>query len=156
MAPKTQTAVQTNGAGVVRARLLTALHMGRLRPGDRVLSVRRLADMTGINHKTVHRAYTALAREGILEVRPGSGTFVSERRSDARGLPSTPGLLEVLDRVRSEAEKLGLSPVVLSRFLDIQLGLISKNGTGELLLPLRMARHNLERSLYHYDKHDNL
>jgi len=121
MAPKNYTAAQVNGAGGVRARLLTALHVGRLRPGDRVLSVRRLADMTGINHKTVHRAYTALAREGILEVRPGSGTFVSERRSGAEGLPPLPGLLGALDRVRGEAERLGLAPVVLSRFLDICL-----------------------------------
>jgi GntR family transcriptional regulator len=95
--------------------------MGKLRPGDRVMSDRRLADLTGINHKTIHRAYTALAREGILEVRPGSGTFVTERRSVAQDLPPTPGLLGALDRCRNEATRLGLSPAVLSRFLSICL-----------------------------------
>jgi hypothetical protein len=70
-----------------------------------------------MNHKTVHRAYTALAREGILEVRPGSGTFVTERRSGADGHPPTLGLLGALDRCRDEAARLGLAPAVLSRFL---------------------------------------
>ena len=78
MAPTNLAEVPTDRAATVRARLLTALHVGRLRPGDRVPSVRRLAGLTGVNHKTVHRAYTELAREGILEVRPGSGTFVAD------------------------------------------------------------------------------
>jgi DNA-binding transcriptional regulator YhcF (GntR family) len=106
----------------VRARLLTALHVGRLRPGDRVPSVRQLASQTGINHKTVHRAYTALAQEGVLEVKPGSGTFVTERRTVRGESPPTPGLMGAIDRCRNEAATLGLAPAVLSRFLDICLG----------------------------------
>jgi len=136
MAPTGVAALKVNGVGRVRARLLTALHVGRLHPGDRVPSVRRLADLTGINPKTVHRAYTALAGEGILEVRPGSGTFVTERRSGADGLPSSQGLLGALDRFRAEATRLGLAPAVLSRFLhccladglrDLPVGIVECN-----------------------------
>jgi len=137
MAPKNLSEARVNGAGLVRDRLLTALHVGRLRPGDRVLSVRRLADMTGVNHKTVHRTYAKLAREGILEVRPGSGTFVSERRSGGRGLPPIRGLLEALERVRLEADRLGLPPDVLSRFLGICFG----EGLGEISVGLIECNH---------------
>ena len=121
MAPRNLSAVQGNGIGRVRARLLSALHVGKLRPGDRVLSVRRLADLTGINHKTVHRAYRTLAKEGILEVRPGSGTFVTERRSGAGDQPAAPGLLRAIERCRHEASQLGLAPEVFSRFVGICL-----------------------------------
>jgi len=77
--------------------------------------------MTGINHKTVHRAYRALAKEGILEIRPGSGTFVTERRSTAGGQPVAPGLSQVIERCRHEASQLGLAPEVFSRFVGICL-----------------------------------
>jgi hypothetical protein len=80
-----------------------------------------LADLTGINHKTVHRAYRALAKEGILEVRPGSGTFVTERRSGAGGQPPVAGLTQVVERCRHEASQLGLAPEVFSRFVGICL-----------------------------------
>jgi DNA-binding transcriptional regulator YhcF (GntR family) len=109
------------GAGRVRARLLTALHVGRLRPGDRVASVRRLADLTGVNHKAVHRAYTALAREGILDVRPGSGTFVADRRTKSDGFPALTALLNALEKCRSDADRLGLTPAELARFLEAGL-----------------------------------
>jgi DNA-binding transcriptional regulator YhcF (GntR family) len=121
MAPTNRNQNRENGVGQVRARLLSALHVGRLRSGDRVLSVRRLANLTGINPKTVHRAYTALAQEGVLEVRPGSGTFVSERRSGVQDLPPTRALLSIVERCRSDALQLELTPTVLTRFLQICL-----------------------------------
>ena len=61
MAPSGPSKGLVSGVEKVRARLLTSLHLNRLHPGDRVLSVRRLADITGMNRKTVHRAYKALA-----------------------------------------------------------------------------------------------
>jgi len=121
MAPRNLSAVRGKGFKHVRARLLSALHVGKLRPGDRVPSVRRLADLTGINHKTVHRAYTALAKEGILEVRPGSGTFVGERRSSPGDQSRLPGLSQVIERCRLEAGQLGLSPETYSHFVSICL-----------------------------------
>jgi len=136
MAPTHVVEIQADRAGTVRARLLTALHVGRLRPGDRVPSVRRLADLAGVNHKTVHRAYTELAREGILEVRPGSGTFVADRRSGADKLPAAADLASALAQVRTDAERLGLEPAALAGFLlrclsadwrDVTVGVVECN-----------------------------
>src|SRR5437870_3430138 len=75
MAPSNAATRPGQGTERVREHLMTSLHLGRLRPGDRVVSVRRLADITGLNRKTVHRAYLALVKEGVLDARPGAGTF---------------------------------------------------------------------------------
>ena len=56
-------------------RLLAA---GTIVPGDSVPSVRDLATELRINPATVSRAYQRLVAAGLLEVRRGDGTYVSE------------------------------------------------------------------------------
>lgn len=116
MAPTIAAKSGSNGLDVVRERLLTAMHLGKLRPGDRVLSVRRLSDMTGLNRKTVHRAYRTLEREGFLDVRPGSGTYVSEHSAERTGRGDQQ-LLSAVNHFRAEATTVGLDPDVFARFL---------------------------------------
>jgi GntR family transcriptional regulator len=53
-----------------------AVNLGLLRPGDRLPSVREVVSQITINPNTVHRAYRDLEHEGIVEGRPGIGTFV--------------------------------------------------------------------------------
>jgi GntR family transcriptional regulator len=53
-----------------------AVNLGLLRPGDRLPSVREVVGQITINPNTVHRAYRDLEHEGIVEGRPGIGTFV--------------------------------------------------------------------------------
>lgn len=121
MAPSVSSKRVGSGTDQVRARLLTALHLGKLRPGDRVLSVRRLSDVTGINRKTVHRAYRLLAHEGLLDVRPGSGTFIAQS-AEGDGAQSTADLLSAVNRCRAEARSLGIPPEVFTAFLNNHLG----------------------------------
>jgi len=121
MAPNTVKSVRDDPAERVRDRVLTALHVGRLRSGDRVPSIRRQARLVGVNTKTVHRTYAALAREGILDVRPGSGTFVSERRSGGTGRTDLTALLGALDTCRAEAERLGIDDAELAKLLRAYL-----------------------------------
>ncbi len=47
---------------------------GKIRPGDRLPSVRRLADHLGINMHTVRNAYAMLESDGLVETRQGWGT----------------------------------------------------------------------------------
>lgn len=122
MAPTSVTRTTTTGTERIRARLLTALHVGKLRPGDRVPSVRRLAELTGLNRKTVHRAYTTLAREGLLDVRPGSGTYVTDERGATPKEPSTRDLVAAVNRCRAEAGALGMAPAVYARFVAACFG----------------------------------
>jgi GntR family transcriptional regulator len=48
-------------------------------PGDAVPSIRAQAVKLRINPNTIKRAYEELQREGVLEMRPGLGLFVTVR-----------------------------------------------------------------------------
>lgn len=61
----------------LRHQILGLLHAGRLCSGDRLPSIRQLARDEGIDHRAVAGAYRALEREGIVEVRLGSGVYVA-------------------------------------------------------------------------------
>jgi len=54
-----------------------AVASGRLAPGDRLPSVRVLAEEIRINPNTVGRAWRELERDGVLESRRGDGMFVA-------------------------------------------------------------------------------
>lgn len=64
---------------------------GRLEPGDRLPPTRDLARALGVNRNTVVAAYELLATEGVVESRPGRGTFVVSgapgRSSEAQARP---------------------------------------------------------------------
>lgn len=51
---------------------------GLLNPGEKLPSVRDLAVTLAINPNTVSKAYSTLEIEGIIEIRKGMGTFISE------------------------------------------------------------------------------
>ncbi|CAA9357572.1 MAG: hypothetical protein AVDCRST_MAG68-4183 [uncultured Gemmatimonadetes bacterium] len=69
------------GAGSVYERLRTwiasGLHLGHLRPGSRLPSIRQVADAAGAEHRAVAAAYRTLAAEGLVEVRNRQGAFVA-------------------------------------------------------------------------------
>jgi GntR family transcriptional regulator len=56
-----------------------AIAQGLLGAGDRLPSVRGLAETALVNPNTVAKAYRDLEREGTVETRPGSGVFVAAR-----------------------------------------------------------------------------
>ncbi len=51
---------------------------GELPPGSKIPSVRELSSKIGVNPNTISRAYAELEREGVIEVRRGQGTFVTQ------------------------------------------------------------------------------
>jgi GntR family transcriptional regulator len=53
-----------------------ALRMGILRPGDQLPTAKAVVGQLAININTVLKAYRDLEREGLVEARPGVGTFV--------------------------------------------------------------------------------
>ncbi|MFJ9826746.1 PLP-dependent aminotransferase family protein [Streptomyces sp. NPDC101160] len=55
--------------------------IARLAPGDRLPSSRELTTRHGVSPVTVSRAFAQLAAEGEVVTRPGSGTYVSPRRT---------------------------------------------------------------------------
>ena len=54
------------------------IETGALKAGDQLPTIRKLAEDLVMNPNTVVRAYRELEHEGIIEVRHGSGAYVSE------------------------------------------------------------------------------
>ena len=63
-------------------RLRALIAAGRIQPGERMPSVRELAEWAGVNVNTVRGVYARLEQEGIVATRHGRGTFVA---ADAGG-----------------------------------------------------------------------
>jgi GntR family transcriptional regulator len=83
-----------------------AVISGQMRPGDPFPSVRALSTALKINPNTAHKAIAHLVGEGLLEVRPGTGTVVAQpARSTAA--ERTHLLDHDLERLVVEARKLG-------------------------------------------------
>lgn len=62
----------------IQAQILRFIEAGVLRPGDRLPSVRQLAQDNGINPNTVARAYADLESSGYVYNLPKKGVYVSE------------------------------------------------------------------------------
>jgi GntR family transcriptional regulator len=73
-----------------------AIHLGILRPGDQLPTVREVVRQITINPNTVHRAYRELELQGLTEGRTGSGTFIRQSLSEvSRQQPKLLGQLEL-------------------------------------------------------------
>src|SRR5437016_4986469 len=58
-----------------------ALRMGVLQPGDQLPTVKEVVLAVAVNPNTVFKAYHYLEHDGLVEGRPGVGTFVLRRPS---------------------------------------------------------------------------
>jgi GntR family transcriptional regulator len=54
------------------------IETGALRAGDQLPTIRKLSEDLVMNPNTVVRAYRELQHEGIIELRHGSGAYISE------------------------------------------------------------------------------
>src|SRR5437867_12717036 len=98
-----------------------AIETGVLQPGDGLPGVRTLAQQLVISPNTVVKAYSELQHEGLLDLRHGSGAYVSGRRAKKS---RTDRLRQAQERVRSLVDKLqrdGLSEEEIQRVIDAEL-----------------------------------
>ncbi|MES2222181.1 MAG: GntR family transcriptional regulator [Acidobacteriota bacterium] len=80
-----------------------AVEIGVLQDGDIMPSIRTLAEQLVISHNTVARAYMELEHDGLLQLRHGSGAYISApRASRARSTK----LLKAQNRVREIVQDL--------------------------------------------------
>lgn len=56
---------------------------GELEPGDKLLSERELSDRLKVSRASVREALSALEIMGLIEVRPGGGTFIRQTNVDS-------------------------------------------------------------------------
>ena len=72
-----------------------------LQPGDKLPSVREMAQTLSINPNTIQRAYRELEQQGVIETLPGKGCFVC-------GISETPDW-SALDKAVSQLLSRGVS-----------------------------------------------
>jgi GntR family transcriptional regulator len=84
-----------------------ALRLGMLREGDQLPTVKEVVASVAINPNTVAKAYRELEHAGLVQARPGVGTFVL--RSLAPVNPAVHGTLRAdLVRWMTKARRAGL------------------------------------------------
>jgi GntR family transcriptional regulator len=84
-----------------------ALRVGLLEQGDQLPRVRQVAESLAINPNTVLKAYRELEYEGLVQGRPGLGTFVL-RSLAGPALASQAGLRRELEAWLGRARAAGL------------------------------------------------
>lgn len=96
--------------------------LGELPAGFRLPSVRDLASHLGIAPMTVSTVYADLRKLGLIEARPGSGTFVAALVKEDRGRVSAMRKLQKkLDSVFAEAEAMGLSAADVASLISARM-----------------------------------
>jgi len=86
-----------------------AVATGRLKEGDPLPSVRALAEQLVVNPNTVAKAYTELARDGVIATHQGKGVFIAARRPIYTAAERQRRLEPALDDLVREAIALGFS-----------------------------------------------
>jgi len=106
----------------IAARIRLAVASGDLGEGDALPSVRQLAARLRINPATVVQAYRALEREGFVEMRQGSGTYVRGVSSDRRRQTREDQAARLVRGVLTEAARLGIPGTEVVRALQREIG----------------------------------
>jgi GntR family transcriptional regulator len=94
---------------------------GSLRPGDRLPSVRQLAQELAVNQNTVLRVYERLTSEGLLERRHGDGTYVADRLPSGQLQVQQELLRNEVARLVRRAAALGVDADELRELIDAAL-----------------------------------
>ena len=98
-----------------------AVETGVLQDGDLMPSIRSLAEELVVSHNTVAKAYIELQHEGLLELRHGSGAYISASRSakarSAKLLMAQARVRDIVEDLREE----GFSAEEIRRLFEAQL-----------------------------------
>jgi GntR family transcriptional regulator len=82
--------------------------LGHLRPGDQLPTVKEVAAAAVVNPNTVVKAYRQLELEGLVQARPGAGTFVTAEAVVPVPARDVAAARRALERFFVTAEQAGL------------------------------------------------
>jgi GntR family transcriptional regulator len=104
-----------------------AVETGAVRTGEQLPTIRKVAEELAMNPNTVARAYRELEREGVIEVRHGSGAYVAEVETG----PKSTAIAEASKGLRTAIEAgatLGLTEPELRRVFEQELSRVTGDG----------------------------
>lgn len=129
-------------------RLRALIRTGELAAGERLPSVRQLAEWAGVNVGTVRAVYETLEADGLVETRHGQGSFV------AAGVEAAPQLEEIAADALRRAEEAGLGLRDVAMVAMACAGLPSEESEVlEVRQELRRQIARLEAELASYTGH---
>jgi GntR family transcriptional regulator, transcriptional repressor for pyruvate dehydrogenase complex len=113
---------------------------GHLKPGDKLLSERELAERLQVSRASVREAIRSLEMMAFVEIRPGDGTFVRSQNSDEIILPLAMFLT---------VEKSSLLEMLEIRkiFETSTASMAAERATEEEIDEIRMAYEKMEESI---------
>lgn len=93
-------------------RIAALIHSGALHRGDRLPSVRHMAQQQGVSLSTVLQAYRELEAQRLIEARPRSGYFVSAMPPPPRRRPTLALAVPEITRPPTESQAVGVTNLV--------------------------------------------
>jgi GntR family transcriptional regulator len=105
---------------------------GILKPGERLPSVRELAETLRVNPNTVAKAVSELERDGIVETRRGSGTFILDAAVPLTRTERRRVVREACDRAITEAYHVNWSPSDLKEMFTERVDQLYKDDQKEV------------------------
>lgn len=100
---------------------------GFLKPGDELLSVRKMAMELSVTPNTVAKAYRELERQGVIIVIRGKGTYISDTYEPRRDIEKQNALKESLKLPLIELLYMGWSEEEILHWLEEILQEIKEN-----------------------------
>ena len=91
---------------------------GKAVEGDKLPSIRELANELGINMRTVVRAYEELVHAGLAVMQQGRGVFITAPQGTVPIQRRREVLVDLVRRLLSEAKRLGATPSEVQRILQ--------------------------------------
>lgn len=98
-----------------------AVETGALRPGEQLPGIRNLAERLVMNPNTIAKVYRELEHEGLLEIRHGTGAFVTEQGVDKLRLDSVRAAQPLVKQFVEKMLRSGLSADEIRRLLEAEL-----------------------------------
>ncbi|MDR2068823.1 MAG: GntR family transcriptional regulator [Spirochaetaceae bacterium] len=95
-----------------------AILSGRMKPGDKLPTIRSLAIELRINPNTIAKAYGELEIRGILITQVGSGTYVSDKKPVQEADERNRKIQAVIGRFVQEMQNLGVRKEGIKKLIE--------------------------------------
>jgi DNA-binding transcriptional regulator YhcF (GntR family) len=106
----------------LRDRILSGMYLGHWRPGERLPSIRDVAEAERVDRKTAAAAYRRLQREGLVDVRARSGVYLKGYHRPASGDPLQRLERHWLENTYHSGHEIGLNTQAMIRFIGAVAG----------------------------------
>ena len=116
--------------GQIVAQVGRAIAKGEVSVGDKLPAVRVLAGELVVNPNTVARAYGVLERQGLVNTKTGSGTFVADPKLRGRDAAQINIVAERMDNIFTQGLNIGLKPEEIRGMFEARLKKFGRKADG--------------------------